>query len=187
MFHFVFVQRDRLKLVNSSNPLVSMKTSLELNKTRTSCLRNRLGSKRVWQHGGPQKFFQGGGQRGHFAYPFSNCEWCNANGPSQNALPFLHRRSVAKGSRAGEDPTKFFLPVSKNMLDIVLKIWAPLRKLFVPRCPKLVTGLLHRKENSPWKHVLHSHFLKSYTGGVVFEFAKRLQTTFCHPLAAFAE
>jgi len=61
MFHFVFVQRDRLKLVNSSNPLVSMKTSLELNKTRTSCLRNRLGSKRVWQHGGPQKFFQGGG------------------------------------------------------------------------------------------------------------------------------
>jgi len=35
------------------------------------------------------------------------------------------------------------------MLDIVLKIWAPLRKLFAPRCPKLVTGLLHRKENSP--------------------------------------
>jgi len=32
------------------------------------------------------------------------------------------------------------------MLDIVLKIWAPLRKLVAPRCPKLVTGLLPAKK-----------------------------------------
>jgi len=43
-----------------------------------------------------------------------------------------------------------------------------------PECPKLVKGLLHRIENSPGKHALHSHFLKLYSGGVVFEFAKRL-------------
>jgi len=29
-----------------------------------------------------------------------------------------------------------------KVLDIVQKIWAPLRKLFDPWCPKLVTGLL---------------------------------------------
>ena len=44
------------------------------------------------EHGRPQKFFQGGGQSRHFAYPVSGCERCNANGPSQNALPFLYRK-----------------------------------------------------------------------------------------------
>ena len=39
-------------------------------------------------HGRPQKFFQGG-QRRHFALPFSGCERCYANGPLQNALLFL--------------------------------------------------------------------------------------------------
>ena len=29
-------------------------------------------------------------QRRHFTYPYSGCKWCNANGPTQNALPFLH-------------------------------------------------------------------------------------------------
>jgi len=33
-----------------------------------------------------------GGQRRHFAYAFSGCERCNANGPSQNALSFLHHK-----------------------------------------------------------------------------------------------
>ena len=67
-----------------------------------------------------------GGQRRHFAYPFSGCERCNTNAPSQVALPFLHY-----------------------------------------------------KENSPRKHSLHSHFLKSYSGGAVFDMRKG---TFCHPL-----
>jgi len=57
-------------------------------------------------HGRPQKFFQGGATS-IFAYPFSGCERCNANGPTQNALPFLHH-----------------------------------------------------KENSPWKHALHSHWFE---------------------------
>ena len=42
-------------------------------------------------HGCPQKVFQGG-QRLHFAYPFSGCERCNENWPSQNVLPFLHHK-----------------------------------------------------------------------------------------------
>jgi len=42
-------------------------------------------------HGRQQKFFRGG-QRWHFTYPFSRCERCNANGLSQNDLPFLHHK-----------------------------------------------------------------------------------------------
>ena len=34
-------------------------------------------------------------------------------------------------------------PSWTNVLDIVSKICPPLRKLFSPRCPKLVTGLTH--------------------------------------------
>ena len=37
-------------------------------------------------------FSRGGGQRRHFAYPFSGYWPPNAYGRSQNALPFLHRR-----------------------------------------------------------------------------------------------
>jgi len=36
--------------------------------------------------------FSRGGKRRHCAYPFSGCERCNANGPSQNALLFLHHQ-----------------------------------------------------------------------------------------------
>jgi len=36
--------------------------------------------------------FSKGGQRRHFANPFSGCERCNATVPSQNALPFLHHK-----------------------------------------------------------------------------------------------
>jgi len=41
---------------------------------------------------GVRRKFSRGGKRRHFAYPFSGCERCNANGPSQNALPFLHHK-----------------------------------------------------------------------------------------------
>jgi len=37
------------------------------------------------QHGRQQNFSRAGGSQ-HFAYPFSGCERCNANGPSQNAF-----------------------------------------------------------------------------------------------------
>jgi len=42
---------------------------------------------------------------------------------------------------------------------------------------------LRHRENFPWKHALCSQFLKSYSGGVVFEFAKGC--AFCHPLQLF--
>jgi len=44
---------------------------------------------------------------------------------------------------------------------------------------------LHYKENSPWKHTLRSHCLKSYGGGIVLEFAKRLY--FLLSFTGFAE
>ena len=40
------------------------------------------------QHGRPQKFFQRG-PTSKFCLPISSCWWYNANGRSQNALPFL--------------------------------------------------------------------------------------------------
>ena len=45
----------------------------------------------TYMHGRPQKFFQGEQHR-HFAYPFSGCERCSVNGPSQNASPLLHHK-----------------------------------------------------------------------------------------------
>ena len=44
---------------------------------------------------------------------------------------------------------------------------------------------LRHKENSPLRHTLRSYFLKSYWGGVVLEFAKRLY--FLSYFTAFAE
>jgi len=43
----------------------------------------------VTQSGASAKIFPGG-QRRHFACPFSGCHRCNANGLSRNALSFLH-------------------------------------------------------------------------------------------------
>jgi len=43
---------------------------------------------------------------------------------------------------------------------------------------------LHHKENSQGKHPLRSHFLKSYSGGVVFEFVK---SNVLASITAFAE
>ena len=44
-------------------------------------------------------------------------------------------RPVTKGGwrRGGESPLRKFLAFWNNVLDIVQKIWALLRKLFVPR------------------------------------------------------
>ena len=47
------------------------------------------------KHGRPQKFFQEGEQHRHFACPFSGCKRCNANRPSQNALPLLHHKEIS--------------------------------------------------------------------------------------------
>ena len=49
---------------------------------------------------GVRRNFSRGGQRRHFAYPFSGCETCNANGPSQNALPFLDHEETSPWKHA---------------------------------------------------------------------------------------
>jgi len=56
------------------------------------------------------------------------------------------------------------------------------RKSTITKC---FLPFLHHKENTPWKHALRSHFLQSYWGGVVREFAKRLY--FFSSFTAFAE
>jgi len=49
----------------------------------------------------------------------------------------------------GDKPGKNVFPLEKcvgfslKRLDIVKKIWGPLRKRFIPYCLKLVTGLLY--------------------------------------------
>ena len=82
---------------------------------------------------GVRRNFSRGGQRRHFPYPFSGCERCNANGPSQNAFyPFyITKKNPHESTRSVRN------------------------------------------------------FLKSYWGGVVLAFAKKLH--FLSSFTAFAE
>jgi len=108
----------------------------------------------VWPraHGRPHKFFPGGVQRRHFAYPFSNCEWCNANGPSQNALPFLQRRSVAiGGARRAKTPYKIFLPRLKKYVGHSFKNLGPSQKTLRPQVSQAGYGPATPQRKFPMK------------------------------------
>jgi len=47
----------------------------------------------TYNHGRPQKFLERG-ERQHFAYPFSGCERCNANGPQNTFYPFYTTKKI---------------------------------------------------------------------------------------------
>jgi len=65
-------------------------------------------------HGRLQKFFQGGREHWHFAYPFSGYERCSVNRPSQNALPFLHHKENSPSFQSF-----CWIGVSSNIIIIV--------------------------------------------------------------------
>jgi len=52
-----------------------------------------------------------------------------------------HEHTVHQARNQGGGLSNFCSPPWKNVLDIVQKIWASLRKLFAPWWPKLITGL----------------------------------------------
>jgi len=67
-------------------------------------------------------------------------------------------------TRGAQPPQKNFRPLWKNvgrrlkLLDIVQKIWAPLRTLRPSCCPKLVTGLIKNVSKILVEEIIFSHF-----------------------------
>jgi len=75
--------------------MVGTNDSISKTAERVFVLRNLA----CYKHGRPQKFSRRG-QRRHFTSPYSGCKWGNANGPTQNALPFLHHRENSSWKHA---------------------------------------------------------------------------------------